>query len=85
MAKTWGEVWYRRLFPESEIRGKCDRVLLNSLGAEIKDRARPDVRTMVDDAQGGVGQHIHLEMQPAGPGLADAMRILNLQKDPVAA
>ena len=40
-------------FPESEVLAKYHRVLLNSLGAEIEDLAKPDVGTLVDATQGG--------------------------------
>ena len=67
---------------EPELRGSYPpRVLLNTLGAEIKDPARPDIRTLVDANRGGVGQHIHLTMQPTWPSRADSLRILNRLND----
>ena len=40
-------------FAESELRAKYHKVLCNTLGAEIKDLAKPDVRTLVDATQRG--------------------------------
>ena len=62
-------------FSESELREKYPQVLLNSSGAEIKDLAKPDVRTLVDETQRGGDQDIRLTMQPARRSLADALRI----------
>ena len=42
-------------FAESELRTKYPQVLLNSLGVEIEDLTKPDVRTLVDATQWGGG------------------------------
>ena len=55
--------------------GKYPEVLLSSLRGGIKDLTIPYVRTLVDAAQGWVGQHIHLAMQSTRPSLAGAVRI----------
>ena len=55
---------------------------MNSLGAEIKDLTKPDVRMLVGATQGGVSQHIRLTMQPTRPSLVDCLRILDLLKNP---
>ena len=60
-------------------------MLLNSLGAEIKDLAKPDVRMLVDATQGGVNQKIRLTMQPTRPSLADCLRVLDLLENPAGA
>ena len=72
-------------FSESELRRKYPQVLLNSLGAGIKDLTRPYVRTLVEAAHGGVNRHIQLAMKPTRPCLAAAFRILNCINDPSAA
>ena len=69
----------------SGIMGKYWKVILNSLGAEIRDLTMPDVKTLFDAAQGGVNQHMRLTMLPARPSLADAMRIIDVPKYPVGA
>ena len=72
-------------FSESELRAKYTKCLLNSLGAEIKDLTRPDVRTLCDAAHGGANRHIHLTMQPERPSLAEAVRIIGGLKIPAGA
>ena len=64
---------------------KYPKVLLNSLGAEIKDLTKPDVRMLVDATQGGVNQQIRLTMQPTRPSLADCLRVLELLEKPAGA
>ena len=71
--------------PLEQLHAKYHKVLLNSLGAEIKDIAKPDVRMLVGAAQGGVGQHIRLTMQPTRPSLVDCLRVLDILKTPAAA
>ena len=65
--------------------GKYRKVPLNSLGTESKDLTRPDVRTIVDAAQGRTGRHIRLTMQPTRPSLAGAMRIIDSLGNPASA
>ena len=60
-------------------------MLLNSLGAEIVDLAKPDVRTLVGATHGCVDRHIRLAMRPTRPSLADAARIMDRPNDPAAA
>ena len=63
-------------FSESEIMPKYHKSPLNSLGGR---RSRyPDVRKLVDATQRGANQHVGLTMQPARPGLADSVRILDV-------
>ena len=70
-------------FSESEIRGAYPQVLLNSLGAEIKDPTRPDVRTLVDAAQ--VGRPTHSSGNAARKAqFPDASRVLNPLNNPAA-
>ena len=58
------QVFYRGIFSESGLMAEYRNVLLNSLGAEIKDLTRPDGRTLVYAEQGGFKHHIRLAMQP---------------------
>ena len=69
---------------ESELKAKYHKVLLNSLGAEIKDFAKPDVGTLVDATQWGDSQKIRLTMQPTRPSLAGALRVLGILEIPAA-
>ena len=69
----------------SGLRDQYRNIPLNSVGGDIKDLTMPDVGTLVDDTQGGVNQRIRLTMHPTLPGLADAMRILNVSKRPISA
>ena len=67
-------VLYRPPFPESGLRAKYHNAPLNSVDGEIKDLARPYVRSLIDAKQGGVSRHIMFANRPARPGLADAFR-----------
>ena len=44
-------------FAESEPRAKYNKAILNSMGAEIKARTRPDDRILVGSAQWGYPSH----------------------------
>ena len=70
---------------DSALMAKYSKAPLNSPGPEIKDLARPDVRTLADATQGGVNRHIRLTIQPTRPGLADALRIFDILKCPTGA
>ena len=69
----------------SGLNAKYPEVALNSLGAEIKNPTRPDVSTLVGDAQGGGNRRIRLIIHTARPSLADAMRIIDGWGNPVGA
>ena len=79
------EVWYRDLSPKSELRAKHHKALLNSLGAEIEDLAKPGVGTLADAPQVRANQKIRLVMQPARPSLPGALRGLGILNNPAAA
>ena len=72
-------------FSLEQLYSKYPKVLLNSLGGEIEDLTKPDVRMLADATQGGSNQHILLTMQPARPSLADCLRALDLLGNPAAA
>ena len=54
-------------FPETEIMEKYPEVLLNYLGSEIKDLARPGVRPLVDATLGGPADTFISQCSPLGP------------------
>ena len=62
-------------FALEELYGKYRKVLLNSIGAGIKDLTKPDVGTLVDATQGGVSQKILLTTHPERPSLAGAIMV----------
>ena len=71
-------------FSLEQLYSKYPKVLLNSLGAEIKDLAKPDVRMLVGATQCGANQHINLPKQPIRPSLSDCLRALDILENPAA-
>ena len=72
-------------FSLEQLHAKYHKVLLNSLGAEIKDLTKSDVRTLVGATQGGANQKIHLTMQQTRPSHADFLRALGILENPADA
>ena len=63
---------------ESELIDKYDKVLLNSLWAEIKDLANWASELWPVQPNGGANQKICLTMQPTRPSLSAPLRVLDI-------
>ena len=58
------------------------QVHLNSIGAEMEDLGKSDVRALVDSAHGSVRRNIVLTTHPTRPGLSGAIGILDIPDHP---
>ena len=74
-----------RTCSESGLMEKYSRVRQISIGAEIEDRAIPEVGALVGATQGGVGRNIFWITQPTRRGLSGATRLLGGLKNQAAA